>query len=85
LPFKCNLQRYKADELLDPNRELLPLTMVALQVAFERQTLKPVFHSIGYVLWVNLIQRAAPHPGGFRLVIYGPQIGYMEHMAVINL
>jgi hypothetical protein len=25
---------------------------VALQVAFERQTLKPVFHSIGYRLWV---------------------------------
>jgi hypothetical protein len=44
---------------------------VALQVAFERQTLKPVFHligcrlwvvkAIGYGLWVNLIQRAAPH------------------------
>jgi hypothetical protein len=26
--------------------------VVALQVAFERQTLKPVFHSIGYRLWV---------------------------------
>jgi hypothetical protein len=25
---------------------------VALQVAFERQTLKPVFHLIGYRLWV---------------------------------
>jgi hypothetical protein len=24
---------------------------VALQVAFERQTLKPVFHLIGYRLW----------------------------------
>jgi hypothetical protein len=44
---------------------------VALQVAFERQTLKPVFHligyrlwvwkAIGYGLWVNLIQRAEPH------------------------
>jgi hypothetical protein len=44
---------------------------VALQVAFERQTLKPVFHligyrlwvlkAIGYGLWVNLIQRAPPH------------------------
>jgi hypothetical protein len=46
---------------------------VALQVAFERQTLKPVFHligyrlwvckAIGYGLWVNLIQRAEPHHG----------------------
>jgi hypothetical protein len=26
--------------------------VVALQVAFERQTLKPVFHFIGYRLWV---------------------------------
>ena len=26
--------------------------VVALQVAFERQTLKPVFHLIGYRLWV---------------------------------
>jgi hypothetical protein len=34
---------------------------VALQVAFERQILKPVFHLIGYGLWVNLIQRAEPH------------------------
>jgi hypothetical protein len=25
---------------------------VALQAAFERQTLKPVFHLIGYRLWV---------------------------------
>jgi hypothetical protein len=25
---------------------------VALQVAFERQNLKPVFHLIGYRLWV---------------------------------
>jgi hypothetical protein len=25
---------------------------VALQVEFERQTLKPVFHLIGYRLWV---------------------------------
>jgi hypothetical protein len=25
---------------------------VALQVAFQRQTLKPVFHLIGYRLWV---------------------------------
>jgi hypothetical protein len=25
---------------------------VALQVAFERQILKPVFHLIGYTLWV---------------------------------
>jgi hypothetical protein len=42
---------------------------VALQVEFERQTLKPVFSLDrlqlmglkGYRLWVNLIQRAAPH------------------------
>jgi hypothetical protein len=26
--------------------------VVALQVAFERQTLKPVFHLIGFRLWV---------------------------------
>jgi hypothetical protein len=26
--------------------------VVALQVEFERQTLKPVFHFIGYRLWV---------------------------------
>jgi hypothetical protein len=48
---------------------------VALQVEFERQTLKPVFHligyrlwvykAIGYGLWVNLIQRAEPHLGVF--------------------
>jgi hypothetical protein len=48
-----------------------PHLVVALQVAFERQTLKPVFHligyrlwvrkAIGYGLWVNLIQRAPPH------------------------
>jgi hypothetical protein len=47
------------------------LLIVALQAAFERQTLKPVFHLIGYRLWVlkiigyglcvNLIQRAEPH------------------------
>jgi hypothetical protein len=45
--------------------------IVALQVEFERQTLKPVFHLIGfrlsvwkvigYGLWVNLIRRAEPH------------------------
>jgi hypothetical protein len=29
-----------------------PLRGVALQVAFERQTLKPVFHSICYSIWV---------------------------------
>jgi hypothetical protein len=28
------------------------LRVVALQVAFERQILKPVFHMIGYRLWV---------------------------------
>jgi hypothetical protein len=49
----------------------LALLVVALQVEFERQTLKPVFHLIGYRLWVlkaigygswvNLIQRAEPH------------------------
>jgi hypothetical protein len=45
--------------------------LVALQVAFERQTLKPVFHligyrlwvgkAVGYGLWVKLIQCAEPH------------------------
>jgi hypothetical protein len=30
----------------------VPVRDVALQVAFERQTLKPVFHLIGYRLWV---------------------------------
>jgi hypothetical protein len=44
---------------------------VALQVEFERQTLKPVFHLIGvrlwvwkvigYGSWVNFIQPAGPH------------------------
>jgi hypothetical protein len=44
---------------------------LALQVAFERQILKPVFHLIGhrlwvwkvigYGLWINLIQPAAPY------------------------
>jgi hypothetical protein len=29
-----------------------PSHAVALQVEFERQTLKPVFHLIGYRLWV---------------------------------
>jgi hypothetical protein len=29
-----------------------PPHVVALQVAFERQILKPVFHLIGYRLWV---------------------------------
>jgi hypothetical protein len=28
------------------------IPVVALQVAFERQTLKPGFHLIGYRLWV---------------------------------
>jgi hypothetical protein len=32
--------------------ELAGLLGVALQVEFERQTLKPVFHLIGYRLWV---------------------------------
>jgi hypothetical protein len=32
-------------------RSRLP-RVVAVQVAFERQTLKPVFHLIGYRLWV---------------------------------
>jgi hypothetical protein len=42
--------------------------VVALQVAFERQTLKPGYHLIGnhlkpgaFKLWVNRIQRAEPH------------------------
>jgi hypothetical protein len=45
--------------------------VVALQAAFERQILKPLFHLIGYRLWVlkvigyglwvNLIQPAEPH------------------------
>jgi hypothetical protein len=45
--------------------------VVALQVAFERQPLKPIFHLvgfrlrvwkvIGYGMWVNLIQPAEPH------------------------
>jgi hypothetical protein len=43
-------------QVADPPRRRLPLRrslrVVALQVAFERQTLKPVFHLIGYRLWV---------------------------------
>jgi hypothetical protein len=34
------------------NGTAAPFPAVALQVAFERQTLKPVFHLIGYRLWV---------------------------------
>jgi hypothetical protein len=34
------------------NRVMSASRAVAVQVAFERQTLKPVFHLIGYSLWV---------------------------------
>jgi hypothetical protein len=37
---------------------------VALQVAFEKQTLKPVFHLIGYRLWVMGLK-------GYRLWVMG--------------
>jgi hypothetical protein len=36
----------------DPRRRRAARLGVALQVAFERQTLKPVFRLIGYRLWV---------------------------------
>jgi hypothetical protein len=52
---------------------------VALQVEFERQTLKPDFHligfriwvrkAIGYEIWVNLIQPAEPHHGKRAVVV----------------
>jgi hypothetical protein len=47
--------RLGADELLGLGEERAgPAAVhgVALQVAFERQTLKPVLHLIGYRLWV---------------------------------
>jgi hypothetical protein len=42
-------QRFQKKQRLEPG---LSLHDVALQVAFERQILKPVFHLIGYRLWV---------------------------------
>jgi hypothetical protein len=38
--------------LLDGVLQRQVIQDVAVQVAFERQTLKPVFHFIGYRLWV---------------------------------
>ena len=35
-----------------PQAEVVVHRCVALQVEFERQNLKPVFHLIGYRLWV---------------------------------
>jgi hypothetical protein len=58
LPFKCNLQRYNVGlaAALRAMRSLLrPGEVahgVALQAAYERQTLKSVFQLIGYRLWV---------------------------------
>jgi hypothetical protein len=60
LPFECDLQRYITGAVLTKMdgdtrggaalsvREAGPL-VVALQVAFERQILKLVFHLIGYI------------------------------------
>jgi hypothetical protein len=69
----CNLYSAPPVQLLE-GRGDGPLGVhraVALHVAFERQTLKPVFHligyrlwlckAIGYGLWVNLRQPAEPH------------------------
>jgi hypothetical protein len=60
--FKCNLCRYAVgglaksypyDNCRNPMVSARGVERgVALQVAFERQTLKPVFHLIGYRLWV---------------------------------
>jgi hypothetical protein len=55
LPFKRNLRRYNMGSMLITDIAAwvgLFTPGVALQVAFERQTLKPVFHLIGYRLWV---------------------------------
>jgi hypothetical protein len=42
-----------ADSLaIEPHHRLVIVHVVALQVAFERRILKPVFHLIGYRLWV---------------------------------
>jgi hypothetical protein len=57
----------------------LAVRAVAVQVAFERQTLKPVFHFIGawvettwvpgaFQLWVRGSQRAPPHRGALNEV-----------------
>ena len=39
-------------KLVQPHRRLPVVHVVALQVEFERHILKPVFHLIGYRLWV---------------------------------
>jgi hypothetical protein len=45
-PYRVRARRRVALRRVQQHRD------VALQVAFERQTLKPVFHLIGYRLWV---------------------------------
>ena len=47
------LQRRRVERIPTLGGDVRDVTLdVALQVAFERQTLKPVFHLIGYRLWV---------------------------------
>jgi hypothetical protein len=46
---RANLQLHR---MTSRRGGVLILLDVALQVAFERQKLKPVFHLIGYRLWV---------------------------------
>jgi hypothetical protein len=58
LPFKCDLQRYSEVGFAGVYGAPVGLSLtpgVALQVAFERQTLKPVFQFIGYRLWVRKV------------------------------
>jgi hypothetical protein len=46
------LDQHELEQRLERLQQVVRAQVVALQVAFERQTLKPVFHLIGYRLWV---------------------------------
>jgi hypothetical protein len=52
LPPSCEERAEEADPGVLPSPDGDMRRFVALQVAFERQTLKSVFHLIGYRLWV---------------------------------
>jgi hypothetical protein len=79
---------HPATSAIFPRMKTSPLShrAVALQVAFERQTLKPVFHligyrlwfrkALGYGLWVNLIQHAEPHRAFTVLCVLPLSLGF---------
>ena len=62
MPCECNLQRYigvlairgEVNKSIEEarNDKAGTVRVVALQVEFERQILKPGFHLIGFRLWV---------------------------------